>query len=141
MAGLVLQPRVRDQSHRLSRQRLTSSRWRMQIRFCNHPGDVSGSYLNDDTITIGTGDAGTEAETLAHVPTKPGHAMNVGPRERQEWVLRELKKGAAVRRATVQERFNVADKTAKRDLSGLRQRGLVEYVRGGRCGYYRLPRP
>jgi len=51
--------------------------------------------------------------------------------------LSEIKKGAAIRRSMVMEHFGVADKTAKRDLSGLKTRGLVEYVREGRGGHYR----
>ena len=64
--------------------------------------------------------------------------MGSAPNERQEWVLRELKKGAAIRRSMVVEHFGVADKTAKRDLSDLKTLGLVEYVREGRGGHYRL---
>jgi predicted DNA-binding transcriptional regulator YafY len=43
-----------------------------------------------------------------------------------------------VDRAMLEERFDVADKTAKRDLAGLSRRGLITYVRDGRGGYYRL---
>jgi DeoR/GlpR family transcriptional regulator of sugar metabolism len=64
-----------------------------------------------------------------------------GPRdlnERQQWVLRELERGTKVRRARLEQKFDVADKTTKRDLAGLARRGAVEFVRIGRDGYYRL---
>jgi hypothetical protein len=56
----------------------------------------------------------------------------------RQWVLRELQHGTKVRRAMQEQEFDVADKTAKRDLGGLARRGAVEFVRVGRDGYYRL---
>jgi predicted DNA-binding transcriptional regulator YafY len=38
----------------------------------------------------------------------------------------------------LEQKFEVADKTAKRDLADLTARGAVEFVRVGRDGYYRL---
>jgi DeoR/GlpR family transcriptional regulator of sugar metabolism len=40
----------------------------------------------------------------------------------------------------VEREFDVGEKTAKRDLSELVQRGLIEYLRHGRNGCYRLVR-
>ena len=58
--------------------------------------------------------------------------------ERQKWVLTELQRGTLVDRAMLEERFGVADKTAKRDLASLSRRGLITYVRDARGGSYRL---
>ena len=41
-------------------------------------------------------------------------------------------------RSVVEERFNVAQKTANRDLSSLVGRDLIEYVPQGRGGHYTL---
>ena len=43
-----------------------------------------------------------------------------------------------LQRVMVEKQFGVGDKTAKRDLSGLVQRGLIVYLRQGREGRYRL---
>lgn len=43
-----------------------------------------------------------------------------------------------VDRAMLEERFGVADKTAKRDLASLSRRGVITFVRNGRGGFYRL---
>lgn len=58
--------------------------------------------------------------------------------ERQQWVLRELQLGTGVQRTMLEEKFDVSDKTAKRDLAELASRGAVEFVRVGRGGYYWL---
>jgi DeoR/GlpR family transcriptional regulator of sugar metabolism len=57
--------------------------------------------------------------------------------ERQAWIVAQTGKGAGVERRTVQEKFDVSAKTAKRDLSQLVKRGLVEYVRRPHPGFYK----
>ena len=58
--------------------------------------------------------------------------------ERQAWILSELRRGVRLQRVMIENRFSVGEKTAKRDLAELTRRGIVEFVRVGRDGYYRL---
>jgi len=38
----------------------------------------------------------------------------------------------------LEHKFGVGEKTAKRDLAELSRGGVIEFVRAGREGYYRL---
>lgn len=67
----------------------------------------------------------------------PG-GMSATGNERQDWVLAQVSQGISVRRAMLEAKFGISDKTAKRDLADLTRRREVEYVRVGREGYYRL---
>jgi CheY-like chemotaxis protein len=57
---------------------------------------------------------------------------------RQAWVIQQLAQGAALERRLIEQKFHVHQKTAKRDLSELVRRRLIEYVRDGMGGHYRL---
>lgn len=58
--------------------------------------------------------------------------------ERQRWVLAQLAADVKLTRRAIQERFNVSDRTAKRDLGELSGGGLIEYEDKAKPGYYRL---
>ena len=68
----------------------------------------------------------------ADVPTSPN--LN----QRQRWILDQLKQRVELQRVMVEREFGVGEKTAKRDLSELVQRRMIEYQRVGREGAYRL---
>lgn len=70
--------------------------------------------------------------TLAIARTTTG--LNV----RQAWVIQQLAQGATLERRLIEQKFHVHQKTAKRDLSELVRRRLIEYVRDGMGGHYRL---
>jgi hypothetical protein len=57
---------------------------------------------------------------------------------RQRWVVGQLGRGVQLERTTVESQFGIGEKTAKRDLAELVQRGIIEFVRHGRGGCYRL---
>lgn len=57
---------------------------------------------------------------------------------RQAWVIQQLAQGATLERRLIEQKFHVHQKTAKRDLSELVRRRLIEYVRDGMGGHYRL---
>jgi hypothetical protein len=61
-------------------------------------------------------------------------ALNV----RQRWFLGELAAGQGVRMADIVRRWGVAEKTAKRDISGLKASGMVTYAGSFKTGGYRL---
>jgi DNA-binding response OmpR family regulator len=139
-------------------RRNITDRLRKHLNIAVQPEDVighdeQGYYLQDcisvrdaaDTDSDGDGPAGRSADSRA-VPAAPpdvpargtGEASLRDLNERQQWVLRELQRGTRVQRAMLEQKFEVADKTAKRDLADLTARGAVEFVRVGRDGYYRL---
>lgn len=57
--------------------------------------------------------------------------------DRQKWVMAQTGKGQDVTRARLEEVHGVSTKTAKRDLSDLVKRGMIEYVRKPHPGFYR----
>ena len=57
---------------------------------------------------------------------------------RQRWVLSQIRKGTEVRVNMVVTQFGCSQKTAKRDLSDLRDQRLVRFVGSPRTGHYRL---
>jgi DeoR/GlpR family transcriptional regulator of sugar metabolism len=59
---------------------------------------------------------------------------------RQQWFIAQI---SAVRQygwADLAEQWQVSRATARRDIAGLRARGLVEFVGARRTGFYRLAR-
>jgi DNA-binding transcriptional ArsR family regulator len=58
--------------------------------------------------------------------------------DRQQWALDEISRGVPFQRTMLEVRFDVSDRTAKRDLLELRQAGLIAWVRDGSTGFYRL---
>lgn len=57
---------------------------------------------------------------------------------RQRWVLIRLMQGEKVLRRDIEAEWDVTDKTAKRDLSGLKEKSLIERVGSTRAGQWRL---
>lgn len=101
--------------------------------------DEQGYCLRDWIVAKdGTAAVGDAPAAPADDPGRGGDAAPADLNERQEWVLRELQRGTKVRRVLLEQKFDVADKTAKRDLADLTSRGAFEFVREGRDGYYRL---
>jgi hypothetical protein len=70
--------------------------------------------------------------------------VNRTPRDdlnpRQRWYLDVLTSGANVRAQDLQRWWRVSEKTARRDVAGMKSRGLVEFVGSCRTGRYRLSR-
>ena len=58
--------------------------------------------------------------------------------ERQRWLLDQLSQGQKPRAKDIAAHFDVTEKTAKRDIAGLKARGLVEFTGAPKTGYYRL---
>ncbi|MCA9028403.1 MAG: response regulator transcription factor [Planctomycetaceae bacterium] len=87
-----------------------------------------------------------EEETLliaspveCHVRTS-SRSFGVPLNSRQTWVVEQLLEGCPLQRRQIEVVFQVHSKTAKRDLAELVRHGLIEYVRSGQGGYYRLTR-
>jgi CheY-like chemotaxis protein len=93
--------------------------------------DEQGYYLRD-WIVVGEPSPPQPSITVAAKTT------NSRTGKRQAWVLDQLRAGRQLRRTDLEHEFSVQHKTAKRVLNDLVKDGLVEYVRQGQDGYYRL---
>lgn len=58
--------------------------------------------------------------------------------ERQRWALDRMRAGEQVRRADIRREFSCSEATVKRDLAGLRARGLIEFIGAPKTGHYGL---
>lgn len=92
---------------------------------------TTSGYRLRDWITIKS----PESETPAVVAPKP---PIVGLNARQSWFVNQLALGKPVDRPMIEKKFGIHEKTAKRDLTDLTRRKLIEYVRDGQGGHYRL---
>jgi len=74
-----------------------------------------------------------------HDPDRDPENTHRGPalNERQRWFLDQLGRGSHVKTADIMKRWAVAEKTAKRDVSGLKLLGLIDFVGSARTGSYR----
>lgn len=79
-------------------------------------------------------------QTKGFHPLVPGEnvPVNVPVNERQQWFLNQLNDGIQCKPADITERWNVVEKTAKRDISDLRKKGLVVFVGSPKIGTYKL---
>lgn len=89
--------------------------------------NVPATPTKDEDVPEGTTDVAAGTSVVITQVLNP----------RQRWVLKELGRGVLVQRAMVEHRFDVGEKTAKRDLAELTGLGLVEFVRAGNTGHYR----
>jgi len=117
-------------------------------------------YRISDAVTVVVGArraVAVEVASAGHVANDPdhnGHVPNHVPVDdpddpdvpddvpdlnaRQRWVLTQIRKGAEVRVNMVVTQFDCSQKTAKRDLSDLKDRKMVRFVGSPRTGHYRL---
>jgi len=92
--------------------------------------DEQGYYLSD-AISVGNATGMGAARDPAAEP--PHRGLN----ERQRWALDQVHQGEPLRRVDLQQQFQVAEKTAKRDLAELVANEQIEFVRQSRGGFYR----
>jgi len=57
--------------------------------------------------------------------------------ERQKWYLEQLADGVKAKAAELAQHWSVSPVTAKRDISDLKERGLIEFVGSPKTGRYR----
>ncbi len=92
--------------------------WALRVIFRPHP----------EVAAEGDG----HSDVLVNVP------VNVPVNERQRWFLEQLSRGKPLKAQDIASRFDVAEKTARRDIADLKARGLIEFVGAPKTGYYRL---
>ncbi len=64
--------------------------------------------------------------------------IHSGLNNRQRWFLRELAEGRAVRASDLRRRFDVSEKTPKRDIAKLQSLRLIRFVGSRRSGCYEI---
>lgn len=108
--------------------------------------DEQGYHLNDTKITVREMKNDESADVPANDPSNVPGDKNVpsivpsnvpGLNERQRWIIEEVRKDHKVQRSQLVGKFNVSEKTAKRDFSELVKHGHIEYVRKPHPGFYR----
>jgi hypothetical protein len=99
-------------------------------------------YRISDAVTVVVGARRTVAVEVAsagNVPDDPDVPDDVPDlNARQKWVLTQLRRGTEVRVSMVVTQFGCSQKTAKRDLSDLKDRKMVRFVGSPRTGHYVL---
>ena len=80
-----------------------------------------------------------ESETISDPVSDPvNDPVNVPVNDRQKWFLNQLGKGVRVSSSDFAAQWNISQKTAKRDIADLNQKGLIEFLGAPKNGYYRL---
>lgn len=107
--------------------------------------DQQGYFLRDWIVAREECNDENPHDVPANVPSGtnpvPANVPALVPlNSRQRWVVDQLNRGVELQRTTVERQFDIGEKTAKRDLAELVQRGIIEFVRNGRGGCYRLLR-
>ena len=82
--------------------------------------------------SAGDATANVPVDVPANVP------VNVPVNARQEWLLEQLARGQRIKSADLATELAVSEKTARRDIAGLRELGLIEFVGAPKTGHYRL---
>ena len=87
-------------------------------------------------------DVATAADVPASVPGNvPANVPMGSLNERQRWFVERLASGAATRAADIAAQFQRHEKTAKRDIAELVEKGLIDFVGARKNGVYRLREP
>lgn len=102
-------------------------RFNQWIRIEERDGDIAG--------TCGDRDRSDVPAPPVNVPATPA---NVPLNDRQHWVLEQLRSREKFQRRDLEQHFKVGEKTAKRDLNDLGERGLIAFQRTPRPGHYTL---
>ena len=110
----------------------------LRVVFRPHPEVEAVTHVPaDDRMDDTVND--TANETVDVPGNVPGNVpVSVPANTRQEWLLEQLARGQRTKAADVATKFDVTEKTAKRDIADLRERGLIEFVGARKTGHYRL---
>ena len=86
------------------------------------------------------GSASSTTPPAPEAPDKPAQDVSDGQpfTHRQHWILDQLRQDVKVTRCMVESQFNIKDKQAKRELTGLTKRGIARFIRIPTPGYYVL---
>lgn len=115
---------------------------RIKKAMCTN-GSPEPVFDTDDDRTYFLTVLPVHADFLAELPTVMTNVpknvpKNVPVNERQLWFLEQLSAGKQVRAADIAAHWKVTEKSAKRDISNLKSREVIEFVGALRNGYYRV---
>ncbi len=100
-------------------------------------------YQLTEKITVVNGN--DPVRDPANEPDEPDPALQNEPdmslTERQEWVVGQLQEGRRLQIGMAIKELKCSRSTAKREIAGLRERGLIEFIGNGRAGHYKLKEP
>ena len=64
--------------------------------------------------------------------------INVPANDRQQWFLEQLAAGKQSRASDLAAYWSISEKTAKRDIAGLKKKGVIEFVGAPKKGFYHI---
>ena len=105
-----------------------------------HACELSG-YPEPEWMEIGTAVRvifRPHPDAVENVPVNV--PVNVPLNQRQKWFLKQIRKGLHVSSFDFATYWNIAQKTAKRDIADLKKKGLIEYSGAPKNGFYCLKR-
>jgi predicted HTH transcriptional regulator len=111
------------------------SAWRelgaaLRVSFEPHPEAVEQAREpNDVSINVSI-----NVSTIVPINVPMNETVN----ERQRWFLTQIGEGQAPGASDLARQFQVAEKTARRDIADLKARGLIEFVGARKTGHYQL---
>lgn len=92
----------------------------------------TGVVSSDSNMTTEGGVVGSQEISVRD------ESASSGLSERQRWALSQLKQGVHLQLRHLIDRFGCSSASAKRDLTTLKNGGLVRFVGSARAGYYAL---
>ena len=98
--------------------------------------DVPDAPINVSDVPVNEADeAVNEAdETVNETVETINEAINA----RQQWFIAQISAGRQSGWADLAQQWQVSRATARRDIAGLKARGLIEFVGARKTGFYRL---
>ncbi|MDQ6972654.1 MAG: HTH domain-containing protein, partial [Mariprofundaceae bacterium] len=55
-----------------------------------------------------------------------------------QWFYQQLAAGRDVKAEDIEDQWKISEKTAKRDIAGLREKGLIKFIGAAKTGRYQL---
>jgi hypothetical protein len=75
---------------------------------------------------------------LTETPVAQSEVDGVPVNKRQQWFLYQLKQGIRCRPADIAAKWDVVEKTAKRDINYLQKKNLIDFIGPLKTGTYQL---
>ena len=75
-------------------------------------------------------------ELISNVPVDV--PVNVPVNQRQQWFMNQVQKNVKVSAKDIAEHWKVSEKTAKRDITDLKEKSVIAFSGAAKNGYYYL---
>jgi len=135
----VRNPVIAQLFHRLEIMEQWGSGWQRISEAC-----LAGGYPEPEWQELGMC---TRVIFYPHPEARANEPVNVGVNvgvndtelnERQQWFIQQLAAGRDVKSEDMKGYWEVAVRTAERDIAELRRKDLIEFVGAPKTGYYQL---